>query len=80
MAIPSYLKSIVEEQHQHTVDLDTSEIISAAKSIAFYCAMLDAQQDDPFMDAGDNDEMEQFLNARLTTYVEAYQVLVNNEL
>jgi len=80
MAIHSYVYNVLADQHAITVALDTPEIIQAAKHVAFYCAMLDAQKDDPFDNAEDNAEMHKFLSDQLKTFVECYQDLVNNEL
>lgn len=80
MAIHPIVLEELEKQYDLVVALETPQIIAAAKSIAFYCAMLDAQIDDPMDAPESNEEIRTFFLSKHDDYVAEYQNLVNAEL
>lgn len=77
MAIaPSVLK-IVKNYEQTCVAIDDPKVNLASKHIAYYSAMINAAEDDPFEDIDEQAEMLEYLNYELKQHVEIYQNLIN---
>lgn len=71
---------VLDQQLELVLAIDDDEVTETAKKIAYYCAMIDAANDDPFDNADEQNEMLEYLAKNLTELIEKYQELVNDKL
>lgn len=80
MALSEFVYKTIEEQLEICLALDDVALTETAKKIAYYNAMIDAAQDDPFDDAEEQEEILDYFKSVLKELTETYQGLVNDLL